>query len=391
MTNHYATLNLHKGASEAEIKAAYKKLAMKWHPDRNKGYEKASSKKFVEIRRAHDILLGLEEDSGSGRSSTQTKPSGSPFDPFDKAGSPPREHSRHSSSQRRRGERRDTNANNYNDFAYEEPKRRGRANTVYTSYPDASEGRYDTYNGRSRSNTQHDHFRKHEKPSHTHRQRASSYYEEPSHEYREPRNSSHHRARAERTSPRHEPHTYEYREPRDSSRYERRDPRETSYGRRSPPRTSSYYESDSRYEEPSYTPRRDPSYYDREQSYEYCEPKDRTYYDYDYNDRRTSPSVHDYSSDDDSSSYSRRQHETSSCSPPHIRVRLSSVSPSRYEYEKPTSFDFRDLRDSLFESVDDFHRDAMRDHDRVHDRAMRDAGRPTRRDRVTSFLRTFVT
>ena len=413
MTDHYSILGIHKGASASEIKTAYKKQAMKWHPDRNKGNEKRAAEEFVAIKRAHDVLLGLEKGSESHRSSSRSKPTGKPFDPFDKAGSPPREHDQ-SSSQRGR---RNTNANNYKGFADDEPKRRGRAKTTYSEYPDASEGRYDTYGGRSRSNTQHDHFRKHEKPLNTHRQKKPSHYHEPSYEYREPRESlhhrdrthrtpsqepsyeyreprasSHHRDRTHRTPTYHESNTYEYpdpragpryeyREPRDSFHCEYRDPRETSYSRKRSPTSSSYYESDSRYEEPSYHRRQDP------RNYDWNEPSEQSQYDYSYNSRRTSPSVHDYSSDGDSSSYSRRQYETPSRSPPHYRTRQESTSPRRYEYEEPSSFDFRDLHESLYESAGDFHREAMRD----HARAMRGAGCRAPRENVKSFLRMFVT
>ena len=34
--NYYASLGLPRGAQDSDIKAAYRKLAMKWHPDKNK-------------------------------------------------------------------------------------------------------------------------------------------------------------------------------------------------------------------------------------------------------------------------------------------------------------------------------------------------------------------
>ena len=53
--NYYDVLWVTKWASEEEIKKAYRKLAMKYHPDRNKGDKKAEEK-FKEINQANDIL-----------------------------------------------------------------------------------------------------------------------------------------------------------------------------------------------------------------------------------------------------------------------------------------------------------------------------------------------
>ncbi len=51
----YETLGVQKGADAAELKKAYRKLAMKYHPDRNPNDEEAE-KKFKEINAAYDIL-----------------------------------------------------------------------------------------------------------------------------------------------------------------------------------------------------------------------------------------------------------------------------------------------------------------------------------------------
>jgi DnaJ-class molecular chaperone len=55
MADPYTTLGVAKGASEAEIKTAYRKLAKQLHPDKNKDNPKASEK-FSEVTRAYDIL-----------------------------------------------------------------------------------------------------------------------------------------------------------------------------------------------------------------------------------------------------------------------------------------------------------------------------------------------
>jgi molecular chaperone DnaJ len=53
--DYYKTLGVGKGASDEEIKKAYRKLARKYHPDRNPGDKKAEER-FKEISQAHDVL-----------------------------------------------------------------------------------------------------------------------------------------------------------------------------------------------------------------------------------------------------------------------------------------------------------------------------------------------
>ncbi len=51
----YKILGVTKASSEEEIKKAYRKLALRWHPDKNPG-DKAAEEKFKEITRAYETL-----------------------------------------------------------------------------------------------------------------------------------------------------------------------------------------------------------------------------------------------------------------------------------------------------------------------------------------------
>lgn len=58
-TDHYRTLGVSKSATAEEIKKAYRKLALKYHPDR--GGDKETEKKFKEANEAYQILSDPEK------------------------------------------------------------------------------------------------------------------------------------------------------------------------------------------------------------------------------------------------------------------------------------------------------------------------------------------
>lgn len=60
MADPYQALGVAKGASEKEIKSAYRKLAKELHPDRNKDNPKATER-FSDVTKAYDLLLDKDK------------------------------------------------------------------------------------------------------------------------------------------------------------------------------------------------------------------------------------------------------------------------------------------------------------------------------------------
>ena len=54
--DYYKILGVNRNATQEEIKKAYKKLAIKWHPDKNINNKEEAEKKFKEISEAYSIL-----------------------------------------------------------------------------------------------------------------------------------------------------------------------------------------------------------------------------------------------------------------------------------------------------------------------------------------------
>ena len=84
--DYYEVLGLKKDATKDEIRKAYKKLAIKWHPDKNPENKKEAEEKFKEIAEAYSVLSDpdkkKEYDNRDSSPNFQGFEFNSNFDPF---------------------------------------------------------------------------------------------------------------------------------------------------------------------------------------------------------------------------------------------------------------------------------------------------------------------
>ena len=73
--DYYKILGVERSASEDEIKKAYRKMAMKYHPDKNNG-DAESESKFKEAAEAYDVLSSPDKKSNYDTFGSAT---GNPF------------------------------------------------------------------------------------------------------------------------------------------------------------------------------------------------------------------------------------------------------------------------------------------------------------------------
>uniref|UniRef100_A0A8D8TFJ3 DnaJ homolog subfamily B member 3 n=1 Tax=Cacopsylla melanoneura TaxID=428564 RepID=A0A8D8TFJ3_9HEMI len=71
MLDYYKVLGVDKQSSTGDIKKAYRKLALKWHPDKNPDNQTEANKKFKEISEAYEVLSDekkrrIYDDRGKG-------------------------------------------------------------------------------------------------------------------------------------------------------------------------------------------------------------------------------------------------------------------------------------------------------------------------------------
>lgn len=76
----YDILGVTKSATAAEIKSAYRKLALQWHPDRNKSKE--ATEKFKEINEAYEVLSDKDKKSKYDQFGHAAFGGGTGYNPF---------------------------------------------------------------------------------------------------------------------------------------------------------------------------------------------------------------------------------------------------------------------------------------------------------------------
>jgi DnaJ family protein B protein 4 len=54
--DYYKILGVDKGANDDQLKKAYRKMALKWHPDRNQDKKEKAEEMFKEVNEAFEVL-----------------------------------------------------------------------------------------------------------------------------------------------------------------------------------------------------------------------------------------------------------------------------------------------------------------------------------------------
>ncbi|XP_020798329.1 dnaJ homolog subfamily B member 6 isoform X2 [Drosophila serrata] len=96
MVDYYKVLDVPRSATDSEVKKAYRKLALKWHPDKNPDNVEEANKRFRELSEAYEVLSDEKKrriydeygkdglsDRGQSRSHTRHHYNTHDFDDFD--------------------------------------------------------------------------------------------------------------------------------------------------------------------------------------------------------------------------------------------------------------------------------------------------------------------
>lgn len=54
--DYYGILEVNRNATDEDVKKSYRKLAMKWHPDKNPNNKQEAEAKFKEISEAYEVI-----------------------------------------------------------------------------------------------------------------------------------------------------------------------------------------------------------------------------------------------------------------------------------------------------------------------------------------------
>ncbi|TRY94847.1 hypothetical protein DNTS_025187 [Danionella cerebrum] len=82
MVDYYGVLGVPRNASPDDIKRAYRKLALRWHPDKNPDSKDEAEKKFKEIAEAYEVLSDKSKRDAYDRYGKAEMPSSGSGDPF---------------------------------------------------------------------------------------------------------------------------------------------------------------------------------------------------------------------------------------------------------------------------------------------------------------------
>ena len=141
MEDLYEVLGITKTATQSEIKSAYRKLAVKYHPDKNPG-DKAAEEKFKKITAAYDVLSDeTKRRQYDSYGSTSSYGSGSSSNPYGSYGW--NQHGTWQGQWQRGGWNAETQ-DDFNDafnqwFNYANSQRQNEQNTYYYDFKRASE------------------------------------------------------------------------------------------------------------------------------------------------------------------------------------------------------------------------------------------------------------
>ena len=64
---YYAVLGVSSAASQDEIKKAYRKEALRWHPDKNPAHKEEATRRFTEISQAYEVLSNPDKRASYDR------------------------------------------------------------------------------------------------------------------------------------------------------------------------------------------------------------------------------------------------------------------------------------------------------------------------------------